>query len=104
MMIGVHAVLNMTWRIGKGGTAQQRAKVDVAFRRCVYIKTQDHVLANVMYEGARFGGSPYFYNWYRWGYGWPYERKYQTLTEQEQIDAQALLAKYNSSGQSACKN
>jgi hypothetical protein len=36
---------------------------------------------------VRFGGSPYFYNWYRWGYGWSYLRndrgKYQALTEDE---------------------
>ena len=37
-----------------------------------------------MYQGVRFGGSPYFYNWYRWGYGWSYERKYQKLTLEEQ--------------------
>ncbi len=40
-----------------------------------------------MYEGVRVGGSPYFYNWYRWGYGWSYLRnhreKYQALTKDE---------------------
>ena len=36
-----------------------------------------------MYEGVRFGGSPYFYNWYRWGYGWGYERGYGELSIEE---------------------
>jgi hypothetical protein len=35
------------------------------------------------------GGSPYFKNWYRWGYGWSYDRKYRALTEEEK----ALAAK-----------
>lgn len=87
----------------KGGTEQQRERVDTALMRCVFIKTNDHVLANVMFEGVRFGGSPYFYNWYRWGYGWPYDRKYQALTEDEQKQAQSLMAEYQASGQSACK-
>jgi hypothetical protein len=87
----------------KGGTEQQREGVDTALMRCVYKKTNDHVLANVMFEGVRFGGSPYFYNWYRWGYGWPYDRKYQALTDEEKNQAQGLLADYKASGQSACK-
>ena len=87
----------------KGGTKQQREIVDTALMRCVYEKTNDHVLANVMFEGVRFGGSPYFYNWYRWGYGWPYERKYQVLTDDEKAQAQSLLEEYQASGHSACK-
>jgi len=88
----------------QGGTEQQREKVDTALMSCVYKKTNDHVLANVMFEGVRFGGSPYFYNWYRWGYGWPYDRKYQALTEDEKKQAKDLLEKYHASGQSVCKN
>ncbi len=88
----------------KGGSEQQREKVDTALMRCVYKKTNDHVLANVMFEGVRFGGSLYFYNWYCWGYGWPYDRKYQALTEGEKKQAQALLEKYQASRQATCKN
>jgi hypothetical protein len=40
------------------------------------------------------GGSPYFYNWYRWGYGWSYERKYQALTPEEKGQADKLQAEY----------
>jgi hypothetical protein len=47
-----------------------------------------------MYEGVRVGGSPYFYNWYRWGYGWGYERKYQALTPDESKAADRLVENY----------
>ena len=47
-----------------------------------------------MYEGVRFGGSPYFYNWYRWGYGWSYDRKYQALNASEIELADGLLTAY----------
>jgi hypothetical protein len=36
-----------------------------------------------MYKGVRLGGSPYFPDWYRWGYGWNYGRGYKPLTEEE---------------------
>ncbi|MEO0574337.1 MAG: hypothetical protein AAF004_02655 [Pseudomonadota bacterium] len=44
-----------------------------------------------------WGGSPYFYNWYRWGYGWSFQRKYQALTPAEEETAQQLLANYRQS-------
>ena len=47
-----------------------------------------------MYLGVRMGGSPYFKNWYRWGYGWSYQRKYQALTEEEAALAEKKLADY----------
>ena len=68
------------WR---GGTRAQRKNADKELRDCVLRKSQDEVLASLMYEGVRFGGSPYFYNWYRWGYGWGYARKYQVLNKNE---------------------
>lgn len=67
----------------KGGTKEQRRLADEELKACVLRKTENEALANLMYSGVRFGGSPYFYNWYRWGYGWPYKRKYQALSEQE---------------------
>lgn len=51
----------------------------------------------------RFGGSPYFYNWYRWGYGWTYERKYQALSAVEHKQVELLLNQYNASQGSVCK-
>ena len=59
-----------------GGTKAERLKADEALRECIFKKTGDEKLAKVMYAGVRLGGSPYFYNWYRWGYGWDYDRKY----------------------------
>lgn len=76
----------------KGGTADEREAADRALERCVAERTGDDAFAGLMYEGVKFGGSPYFYNWYRWGYGWSYDRKYQALTTAEQNLADALLA------------
>lgn len=51
-----------------------------------------------MYEGVRFGGSPYFYNWYHWGYGWGFERSYQALTEEEITLADVMLEEFFEEG------
>ena len=78
----------------KGGTEADREAADRALQACVQEKTGDPILARAMYEGVQVGGSPYFYNWYRWGYGWGYERKYQALTPAEVETADRLLAEY----------
>ncbi len=87
----------------QGGTEQQRKQADTMLKQCVSQKTGDEALANVMYEGVRIGGSPYFYNWYRWGYGWFYldkgREKYQTLTETEQRQAKKLIKQYFTNNQ-----
>lgn len=67
----------------KGGTEAERLAADEALRDCVLKTTGDAELAEAMFIGVRMGGSPYFKNWYRWGYGWSYQRKYQALTEAE---------------------
>jgi hypothetical protein len=77
-----------------GGTEPVRKQADEALRECVLARTGDARLADVMYEGVRIGGSPVFPNWYRWGYGWPYGRRYEPLTEAEQAQASARLAEY----------
>jgi hypothetical protein len=79
------------WR---GGTREEREIADVALRDCVLEKSGNSALSNAMYEGVRLGGSPYFYNWYRWGYGWNFERKYQVLTPAEIETAEKLVEKY----------
>ena len=56
----------------KGGTDEERKIADEILRDCVAGKTGNATLANAMHDGVRLGGSPYFYNWYRWGYGWDY--------------------------------
>ena len=78
----------------KGGTEAEREAADRALQACVIEKTGDELLARAMYEGVQAGGSPYFYNWYRWGYGWGYERKYQALTPDESGRADTLLEEY----------
>jgi hypothetical protein len=81
------------WR---GGTADERAAADSSLQDCVLAKTGNAALATLMYEGVRVGGSPYFYNWYRWGYGWSYDRKYQALTDDERELAEKLIVEYRS--------
>jgi hypothetical protein len=68
------------WR---GGTYQQRLEADQALQQCV-AKVGEPEIAKLMLTGVRVGGSPYFPTWYRWGYGWSYQRGYAPLTPQEQ--------------------
>jgi len=79
------------WR---GGTEQERLQADSELRECVLEKTGNSRLADLMFDGVRLGGSPYFYNWYRWGYGWSYDRKYQELSEKEKKLVQRKLNEY----------
>lgn len=78
----------------QGGTEEQRLEADRKLRDCVLENTGNQALAETMYQGVRLGGSPYFYNWYRWGYGWSYERKYQELTLEEQQMVSDKLFEY----------
>lgn len=79
------------WR---GGTEQERLQADLALRECVIEKTGNTRLADLMFDGVRLGGSPYFYNWYRWGYGWSYDRKYKELSAAEKNLVQSKLNEY----------
>lgn len=78
----------------KGGTAEEREVADLALKACVLSTTKDEKLADTVYAGVRLGGSPYFYNWYRWGYGWDYGRGYAPLTKEEQQNVDNKLAAY----------
>ncbi|NBB78451.1 MAG: hypothetical protein GVY36_03270 [Verrucomicrobia bacterium] len=87
----------------QGGTAEQRLAADEELRACVLEKTADPVLADAMFNGVRFGGSPYFHNWYRWGYGWSDGRTYQALTlEEERLVTEKLIDYYRSDPPSPC--
>ena len=81
-------------RYWRGGTRAERDAADRQLQHCVEQRTGNTALASAMYEGVRVGGSPYFYNWYRWGYGWNYERKYQALSAAETDAADRLLDHY----------
>lgn len=88
----------------QGGTADEREVADIALKECIYEKTGDKNLAEIMFRGVRFGGSAYFPNWYRWGYGWAYSRKYKPLSEDEKIIVKELLkAFYSDTTISTCK-
>lgn len=79
------------WR---GGTDDEREAADLRLKRCISEKTGNEALASLMYQGVRLGGSPYFYNWYRWGYGWGYDRKYQPLSSEEKKLADELVENF----------
>lgn len=81
----------------QGGTEEERLKADKALLDCVLKKTGSEKIAKVIYSGVRFGGSPYFYNWYRWGYGWGYHRKYKKISKDEKKQVEMKLKEYFSS-------
>ena len=66
----------------KGGTQQQRENADNKLKQCVDELGEKNI-SIIMHIGVRFGGSPFYPTWYRWGYGWPYLRGYQPLTQSE---------------------
>jgi len=87
----------------QGGTRAQRLAADERLRDCVLAKTDDRLLAEAMFQGVRMGGSPYFKNWYRWGYGWGDGRSYQALTFEEQgMVTEKLVQYYKSEAPSPC--
>ncbi|WP_020676809.1 hypothetical protein [Geopsychrobacter electrodiphilus] len=86
--------LNHDLAYWQGGSAEARDRADVTLRDCVLTRTNDPHLAETMYLGARLGGLPDFPTWYRWGYGWPYGRGYQPLSDLENIQVQKQLAVY----------
>lgn len=77
----------------QGGTEEERRMADERLRDCVLKRTGNEDLADIMYEAVRFGGSPYFYNWYRWGYGWSFDRGYRPLSEREKALVRRKLSK-----------
>ena len=78
----------------QGGTEVQRLAADEKLRACVLAKTDDQILADAMFNGVRVGGSPWFYNWYRWGYGWTDGRNYRQHTLEEQRMVSDKLVEY----------
>lgn len=68
------------WR---GGTEEERKRADAELQECILRETGDAALAQLVYDGVRIGGSPFYPTWYRWGYGWRYGRTYAPLTHAE---------------------
>lgn len=73
----------------KGGSYPDRVRADRALRDCVSASGAPFI-AEIMLEGVRVGGSPFWPTTYRWGYGWPGLRGYRPLSakEKEQVKAQ----------------
>jgi hypothetical protein len=75
----------------QGGTKEQRAMADNAIQACVLEAAESKGMANYMHGMIRWGGSPYWMNYYRWGYGWNYwdsfmkPRGYKIPSIKEQI-------------------
>ena len=82
------------WR---GGTYSEREAADLELQECVASVGEPEIAA-LMLAGVRVGGTPYLPTQFRWGYGWPYERKYGDLTDAEHALADRLLAEYEESG------
>lgn len=73
----------------KGGTYRDRIDADNELERCVADAGEPEI-AMIMLAGVRVGGTPFLPTGFRWGYGWPYLRGYQALTEEELEQIQAM--------------
>jgi hypothetical protein len=78
----------------QGGIEAERLASDLELKQCVLDATDSHFMADNIYNGVRFGGSPIFPNWYRWGYGWPWGRGYFELSQQELEQVAHQLEQY----------
>jgi len=77
----------------QGGTWHQRQQSDRALKRCV-AKLGQPTIANLMLNGVRIGGSPFWPTSYRWGYGWDYLRGYKPLNTLEKQMINKALQQY----------
>jgi hypothetical protein len=80
----------------QGGTWEQRLAADNAIQACVQREAEGKGMANYMHSMVRWGGSPYWMNYYRWAYGWNYwegfkPRGYKVPTIEEQQKINQLL-------------
>jgi hypothetical protein len=75
----------------QGGTYLQREQADSTLEHCV-ASVGEPVIAALMLAGVRVGGSPLWPTQFRWGYGWPYPRWYEPLTEKEKQQVTQRLA------------
>ncbi len=73
----------------KGGSFQERVLADMTLKKCVADLGEPQV-AEIMLQGVRTGGSPYWPTRFRWGYGWPYPRGYRSLSAEELRQVQSL--------------
>ena len=79
----------------QGGSESQRKAADQAIEACV-TQAQGAGMGQYIYTNVRWGGSPFWPSYYRWGYGWDYwyglkPRGYKTPSAEEQAQIDALL-------------
>jgi len=74
----------------QGGTRAQRLLSDLRLQQCVS-DTGQAKIAILMFNGVRVGGSPALPTPFRWGYGWPFSKKYSELTLSERNQVNQLL-------------
>ncbi len=79
----------------QGGTRAQRLLSDLRLEQCVSDTGQTNI-AILMFNGVRVGGSPALPTPFRWGYGWPFSRKYSELTAIELLQVKKILSSMNS--------
>jgi len=74
----------------QGGTFLERVQADKRLRDCV-TEAGAPFIAEIMLEGVRVGGSPFWPTPYRWGYGWPGLRGYKPVSKKERAQINARL-------------
>ena len=77
----------------QGGSYSEREKADFELQSCV-AEVGEPAVAILMLAGVRVGGTPLFPTQFRWRYGWPYFRWYQTLTTSELEEVRVRLEEY----------
>ncbi len=77
----------------QGGSWQQRLDADRLLKACV-TQLGEPKVADLMLNGVRAGGSPYWPTRFRWGYGWDYLRGYKPLNGKEKQSVQKALREY----------
>ena len=77
----------------QGGTWHQRLDADRQLKYCV-VRLGEPVIAELMLNGVRIGGSPFWPTKFRWGYGWDYLRGYKPLDNNEKLSVQKALRAY----------
>lgn len=77
----------------KGGSSAEREIADRELKQCVR-SVGEKEIAELMLAGVRVGVSPYFPTEFRWGYGWPYLRGYEPISDEEMKQVKARLLEY----------
>lgn len=73
-----------------GGSYSAKLRADEALEHCV-TKIGKPEVAKLMLAGVAVGGSAYLPTTFRWGYGWPYPRRYNVLSTEEEKQIQEML-------------